>query len=163
MWKRSLSEFIPADDGREDGARGAALRPSGYWLAALAFLLPLAASWPASADFRVCNRTKYLLNIAIGYGAGQEFATEGWWSVTPNSCARPVKDPLAGRYVYLYATDVDGADVLRGSVSMCIDRRKFKIFGITDCWRRGLAAVNFEEIDTFSSAAWTVFLSDPSK
>ena len=131
--------------------------------AALALVLALAESCPASAEFRVCNRTKYLLNIAIGYGAGPEFATEGWWSVTPNSCARPIKDTLAGRYVYLYATDVDGADVLTGSVSMCIGRRKFKIFGIADCWRRGLAAVNFAEIDTLSSPDWTVFLNDAGR
>jgi uncharacterized membrane protein len=131
--------------------------------AALALCLWLSESLPAFADFRVCNRTKYLLNIAIGYGAGQEFATEGWWSVTPNSCARPIKDALAGRYVYLYATDVDATDVLAGSVSMCIARRKFKVFGITDCWRRGLEAVNFAEIDTLSSPDWTVFLNEPSK
>jgi uncharacterized membrane protein len=163
MWKRTLSEIFPSDGGRGDEAGRAAARRGGNWLAALALLLPLAASAPASADFRVCNRTKYLLNIAVGYGAGQEFATEGWWSVTPNSCARPIKDQLAGRYVYLYATDVDAADVLAGSVSMCISRRKFKIYGITDCWRRGLQAVNFEEIDTLSSPDWTVFLSDAGK
>jgi uncharacterized membrane protein len=132
-------------------------------VAILALLLSLSGTLSASADFRVCNRTKYLLNIAIGYGAGQEFATEGWWSVTPNSCARPIKDALAERYVYLYATDVDGADVLAGSVSMCIGRRKFKIFGITDCWRRGLEAVNFAEIDTLNSPDWTVFLNDAGK
>jgi uncharacterized membrane protein len=129
----------------------------------LAAAIFIAASSSAWADFRVCNRTKYLLNVAVGYPAGQEFATEGWWSVTPNSCATPIKEPLAGRYIYLYATDVDAADVLAGSVSMCIGRRKFKIFGIVDCWRRGLLAVNFEEIDTLSSPDWTVFLNDAGK
>ena len=131
--------------------------------AVLALVLSLSGNLSASADFRVCNRTKYLLNIAIGYGAAQEFATEGWWSVTPNSCARPIKEALTGRYVYLYATDIDATDVLAGSVSMCIGRRKFKIFGIADCWRRGLEAVNFAEIDTLSSADWTVFLNDAGK
>jgi uncharacterized membrane protein len=131
--------------------------------AILGLCLSFGGSLSASADFRVCNRTKYLLNIAIGYGAVQEFATEGWWSVTPNSCARPIKEALTGRYVYLYATDVDATDVLAGSVSMCIARRKFKVFGIADCWRRGLEAVNFAEIDTLSSPDWTVFLNDAGK
>ena len=45
--------------------------------------------------------------------------------------------------VYLYATDIEGADVLKGTVSMCIDRGKFKVFGIENCWRRGLQAVDF--------------------
>ena len=30
---------------------------------------------------------------------------------------------------------------------MCVDRGKFKVFGIADCWRRGLQAVTFAEID----------------
>ena len=131
-------------------------------IALLGLLAALAAS-PAKADLHVCNRTKYLLNIAVGYVDGEDFATEGWWSVTPNSCATPIKRPLAGRYVYLYATDVDAADVLQGTVSMCIGRRKFKISGIGDCWRRGLQAVNFQEIDTLNASDWTVFLNDASQ
>jgi uncharacterized membrane protein len=118
---------------------------------------------PAGAALRVCNKTRYLLNFAVGYAAGADFATEGWWSVTPNTCATPVKGPLRGRYVYLYATDIDANDVLKGSVSMCIDRRKFQIFGLADCWRRGLQAVNFAEIDTLSSPDWTAYLSDAGK
>jgi uncharacterized membrane protein len=139
------------------------VKRGGDWLAISALSAALVGSSPASADFRVCNRTKYLINIAVGYGAGQDFATEGWWSVTPSACATPIREPLAGRYVYLYATDVDAANVLDGSVSMCIDRKKFRIVGIADCWRRGLQAVNFQEIDTFSAPDWTVFLNDPSK
>lgn len=118
---------------------------------------------PAHAEFRVCNKTKYLLNIAVGYAAGQDFATEGWWSVTPNSCATPIKTLLADRYLYLYASDVDAVDVLKGAVSMCVNRVKFKIFGVADCWRRGLQAVNFSEIDTLNSPDWTVFLTDEGK
>lgn len=117
----------------------------------------------ARADLRVCNKTKYLINLAVGYGAGADFATEGWWTVTPGSCATPIRAALTGRYVYLYATDIDAADVLKGAVSMCIDRGRFKIFGIADCWRRGLQAVNFAEIDTLSATDWTTFLSDPGK
>ena len=103
-----------------------------------AFALLAAAHAPAHADFRVCNRTRVLINLAVGTNAGDDFATEGWWTVTPGSCATPVHGPLRGRYVYLYATGIDGADVLKGTVSMCIDRGKFKVYGIENCWRRGL-------------------------
>jgi uncharacterized membrane protein len=117
----------------------------------------------ALADLRVCNKTKFLVNLAVGYNAGADFATQGWWTVTPGSCATPIRGTLTGRYVYLYGTDIDATDVLKGSVSMCIDRGRFKVFGIADCWRRGLQAVNFSEIDTLSSRDWTTFLSDPGK
>lgn len=133
------------------------------WLVVLAIGVLLGSSNCSVAALRVCNKTKYLLNFAVGYNAGADFATEGWWSVTPNTCATPIKEKLTARYVYLYATDIDANDVLKGSVSMCIDRRKFKIFGIADCWRRGLQAVNFAEIDTLSSPDWTAFLNDQGK
>jgi uncharacterized membrane protein len=132
-------------------------------LSILAVVVMLASSGSALAALRVCNNTRYLLNFAVGYNAGADFSTEGWWSVTPNTCATPLKGPLKGRFVYLYATDIDAADVLHGSVSMCVDRRKFQIFGINDCWRRGLQAVNFAEVDTLSSPDWTAFLDDVAK
>jgi len=118
---------------------------------------------PASADLRVCNKTKVLINVSVGANAGADFSTEGWWTVTPGSCATPLKGPLTGRFVYLYATDIDAADVLKGAVSMCVDRGKFKVFGVSDCWRRGLQAVNFTEIDTLGAPDWTTFLTDVGK
>lgn len=150
--------------GTADGRTGRALAASGCWrLAILAAAVIIVTAWPAGAALRVCNKTRYLLNFAVGYNSGADFATEGWWSVTPNTCATPIRGPLKGRYVYLYATDVDANDVLKGSVSMCVDKRKFQIFGIADCWRRGLLAVNFAEIDTLSSPDWTVFLNDAGR
>jgi uncharacterized membrane protein len=130
---------------------------------ALLALALVAAPAPARADFRVCNKTRSLINLAIGTNAGDTFVTEGWWTVTPGSCATMVRGPLAGRYVYLYATDIDGADVLKGTTSMCIDRGKFKAYGIENCWRRGLQAVTFAEVDTLDSPDWTTFLTDPGQ
>jgi len=123
--------------------------------AALAFLC---AVGDARASLRVCNRTKALINVAVGYVSRDDFATEGWWSVTPGACATPIRGDLPGRYVYLYGQDIDGVDVLKGTNSMCVDRRKFKAQGIADCWRRGLIAVNFAEIDTQGEKDWTTFL-----
>src|SRR5947209_663229 len=120
------------------------------------------ALWPggARADMRVCNNTHMLLNYAIGVNAGERFATEGWWTVTPGSCSTPLRGPLPGRFVYLYAIDIDAVDALSGKVAMCVDRGKFRVLGIFDCWRRGLQAVNFAEIDTGGATDWTTFLSD---
>jgi uncharacterized membrane protein len=131
---------------------------------ALIVLVALVSSQAsARAEFRVCNNTRSLVNLAVGLNAGEDFVTEGWWIVTPGSCATPIKAPLKGRYVYLYATDIDGADMLKGSVSMCIDRGKFKVYGIENCWRRGLLAVTFAEIDTLDSPDWTTFLTEPKR
>ena len=117
----------------------------------------------AQAELRVCNKSHTLVNVAVGANAGADFATEGWWTVTPGSCATPIRGALKSRFVYLYATDIDGADVLKGAVSMCVDRGRFKVQGIGDCWRRGLQAANFAEIDTLDSQEWTTFLTDVGK
>lgn len=129
----------------------------------LAGIAALALAAPARADLRVCNKTHALVNLAVGQNGGEHFVTEGWWSVTPGGCATPIRGALSGRYVYLYASDIDSVDVTHGSVSMCVDRGKFKIFGIADCWRRGLQAVNFVEIDTQDAMDWTTFLTDAGK
>jgi uncharacterized membrane protein len=142
---------------------GAPPRGRDLWRMALTLFLLAGSQVPSRADLRVCNKTRVLVNLAVGTNAGADFATEGWWTVTPGSCATPIRGPLTGRYVYLYATDIDNADVLKGSVSMCVDRGKFKVFGINDCWRRGLQAVNFAEIDTLDSPDWTTFLTEVGK
>ena len=91
----------------------------------LAFALLVVVTLPAHADFRVCNKTHALINIAVGTDAGEAFRTEGWWVATPGSCATPVRGPLKSRFVYLYATDIDGVDLVTGTTTMCIDRGKF--------------------------------------
>lgn len=128
-----------------------------------AFVLLAIFSSPARADFRVCNRTHALINIAVGTDAGEVFKTEGWWVATPGSCATPIRGPLKSRFVYLYATDIDGVDLLAGTATMCIDRGKFVAYGAENCWRRGLQAVAFAEIDTLDSSDWTTFLTDPRR
>ena len=129
----------------------------------LAFALLAIFTIPTRAEFRVCNKTHALINIAVGTDAGEVFKTEGWWVATPGSCATPIRGPLKSRFVYLYATDIDGVDLLTGTATMCIDRGKFTAFGADNCWRRGLQAVTFAEIDTLDSSDWTTFLTDPRK
>jgi uncharacterized membrane protein len=148
-WRR----LIPLH--RRAGVRRQTLRRAWIVLALVA-----SSPLPARADFRVCNKTRTLINLAVGTNAGDDFSTEGWWVVTPGSCVTPIRGPLNGRYVYLYATDINGADVLKGTVSMCIDRAKFRLIGIENCWRRGLQAVTFAEVDTLDSRDWTTFLTD---
>lgn len=139
--------------------RGARIRALSLRCVAASACL-IGATFGAAADFRVCNQTKYLMNVAVGYDGQSEFQTEGWWSVTSSSCVSPIKGVLKDRFVYLYATDIDANDITGGTVPMCIERRKFLIVGTADCWRRGFEAVKFAEIDTLSSQNWTVLLGE---
>jgi uncharacterized membrane protein len=116
------------------------------------------AATPAAADLRVCNRTDHLLNVALGSPADEGFKTEGWWAIAADTCQRVVRGALASRYVYLYAADLDGRAAVDGTVTMCVERRGFEIFGTTECWRRGYEEAGFAEIDTRDFDGWTVFL-----
>ena len=127
----------------------------------LAALLANVAS--ADAEFSICNKTRVLLNVAVGVEADDDFDTEGWWTVTPGACATLIRGPLKSRYVYVYATNIQAEDVISGAVTMCVDRLKFKARGIADCWRRGLQPAAFAEIDTRDAPDWTTFLTESGK
>ena len=135
------------------------------WIAAFGLVLAalLANAATADAEFSVCNKTRILVNVAMGVEAGDDFETEGWWTVTPGACATLIRGPLKSRYVYLYAINIQAEDVISGAVTMCVDRLKFKARGIADCWRRGLQPAAFAEIDTQDAADWTTFLTESGK
>src|SRR5680860_709639 len=104
---------------------------------------------PANAEFRVCNQTLNLFNVAIGRPVGNDlFETEGWWTLAANSCTSPIKEPLESSYVYLYGTDIYGEPAIVGSTDMCVAPRQFIITDHKDCWVRGHQRVPFLEVDT---------------
>ena len=121
----------------------------------------------ARADFKICNQSAALYNVAIGAEIDQKFHTEGWWTLPANSCVTPIKgdlDALKLKYVYVYATTVTGESAFEGDWAMCIDNRRFKIEKIPDqpwnCWVRGYEQAKFKEIDTGDAKSWTVFVRD---
>lgn len=126
---------------------------------AATFLL-LASIMPASAAFTVCNQTSDIANVAIGEQVEGQMRTEGWWAIAANRCADVIKVKLANRYIYVHAVDVQGRPVLKGSVALCVDTKKFQISGKDDCWQRNHLRGLFTEVDTQSSDNWTLFLKD---
>jgi len=114
----------------------------------------------ARADFRVCNGTKDLVGVAIGYRAEPGWTTEGWWQIPGNSCATLIEGPLSSRYYYLYAEDAARGGRWGGDIDMCVADNEFKIVGIQDCFARGFQRMGFKEYDTGRQGSWMVQLSD---
>jgi uncharacterized membrane protein len=141
------------------GLAGSARYHFHHLHAALAGLLVLFAIGPARAEFTVCNQTLDVVNLAIGVEVDQTFQTDGWWTVGANQCVDVVREELATRYVYVYATDVFGQAILDGGADMCIEKRGFTIRGIDNCWGRGHIAARFHEVDTLAQIRWTFFLT----
>ncbi|EBA05753.1 DUF1036 domain-containing protein [Sagittula stellata] len=120
------------------------------------------SSTQAAAQFAVCNQTLNVLNVAVGRYAYENFTTSGWWTVGPNRCANVIDRVLDVRYVYVFAQDVFGKEIMRGATPMCIDTKRFDIVGEEDCLLRGYLEARFHEVDTFKSERWTLFIYPPS-
>ncbi|AKK20212.1 DUF1036 domain-containing protein [Candidatus Liberibacter africanus] len=116
------------------------------------------------AGFRVCNGTKNLIGVAIGYPSENGgWVTNGWWHIPGNACETIVKGVLDSRYYYLYAEGVAHGERWLGNVQMCVGQDEFNIVGIKDCYARGYLRVGFTEYDTGQHENWTVQLTDPSE
>lgn len=125
----------------------------------LTVILGVFAASTAQAQFSICNQSFDVVNVAIGQSTGEDFQTEGWWTIGTNQCAKVIQGELRNRYIYVYASDVFGQPLLTGATTMCLGAKRFTILGIDDCWQRGHQAGNFFEVDTQAVERWTLFLS----
>ena len=135
-------------------------------VSAAGFAMVLLAPAGAEAQFKVCNQTLNLYNVAIGIVVAEgAVETEGWWTLAANSCVTPIKEPLGNRYYYLYASNIYGDDAVTGKTDLCVKyKQPFRNLK-TDplrpgCWLKGLIQVKFKEIDTkgYPVTSWTVFI-----
>jgi uncharacterized membrane protein len=122
---------------------------------------------PAYAEFRVCNQSLNLFNVAVGLPQQGVFKIEGWWTVPVNSCVTPIKEDLQSQYIYVHALSVTGEDLLKGEWDMCIKPEKFiyvrKGKDDWDCWAKGYQKAKFAEVFTGEAAtSWTVFVQQPA-
>jgi len=123
---------------------------------ALSFCLAPNMGW---ATFAVCNQSFDVVNVSIGQFEDDNFVTRGWWTVGPNQCANTIRDQLTARYIYVFAQDVFGNEILNGSTPLCIGTERFTIRGDEECLLRGYLSANFIEVDTQQTERWTLFLT----
>lgn len=159
-----LKLWREADSGRQDSAVGIGHRAGARaaLFGILAFLSLLFAPGAARAEFTVCNQTLDVVNLAVGQELDAAFQTDGWWTIGANQCVNVIRDELTNRYIYIYATDVFGNAILSGSTDMCVERKRFTVRGIDECWQRGHIAARFYEVDTLEQSRWTFFLTGSS-
>lgn len=124
-------------------------------LALVALLAPRAA-----ADFRLCNDTRNLVGVALGYREKGVWVTEGWWQVPGETCATLIEGDLNSRFYYLYAEDADRGGQWRGDIFMCTSDRQFRIEAVDNCFARGYQRTGFFEVDTSEKDSWMVRLSE---
>jgi uncharacterized membrane protein len=128
-------------------------------------ILALASVLPARAQFSVCNQTLDAVNLAIAKAAPNGvIVSEGWWTIGANRCVDVIKEELANKYIYVYASDVFGQPILADgfqTFEMCVAPKRFTIEGTDSCWQRGYEKVRFMEVDTKEQVRWTLYLKEP--
>ncbi|MEM8749921.1 MAG: DUF1036 domain-containing protein [Pseudomonadota bacterium] len=117
----------------------------------------------AHADLQVCNKTKSLIGVAVGYRDSNDWITEGWWRVPADVCTSIVEGDLTSRYFYLHAEDAETGGNWRGPVFMCTSNKQFKIKGLQDCFARGHTRAGFFEVDTGNQKNWQVRLTESNQ
>ena len=128
-----------------------------------AVFINVASPQHALADLKVCNDTKSLTGVAIGYRGDKDWVMEGWWRIPAGVCAPLIEGDLTSRYFYLYAEDADTGGQWRGPVFMCTSAKEFRIEGLKDCFARGYERTGFFEIDTESQKNWQVRLTEANQ
>jgi uncharacterized membrane protein len=92
---------------------------------------------PARADLRLCNRTSYVLDQALGLEEKGAVATRGWFRVDPGQCRGVLAGAIDADQVYVFARALElyGSSPLpqAGHVDLCVADGNFVIAGARSC------------------------------
>jgi uncharacterized membrane protein len=127
----------------------------------LALAAGLASASPALADIKLCNATPSRIGVSIGYQDVQGWATEGWWTISSQTCETLLRGTVPSQFIYVHAVDYDRGGEWAGSNFMCTDEKSFMIRGVDECSKRGFKRSGFFEVNTGDAKEWTVRLTDP--
>ena len=118
--------------------RGARCECARGFFGLLAVVLGLTA--PARADLQFCNKTSYVLDLALGLEEKEAAATRGWFRVDPGACRTVLQGTLTADKIYLHARALAayGASPLpqAGHADFCIADGNFVIAAAKACQTR---------------------------
>lgn len=125
---------------------------------------------PARADYRLCNRTSYVLEGAIALQADpkeprSDWHSQGWARMLPGSCASALAGPIRGGSYYVFARSADvhqgPTKYFSGNESFCTLPKDFALTGRDNCALRGYESNDFIKVETKPGDDWTTTFSEP--
>ena len=128
----------------------------GLVLALCATAITIALTAAARADLQFCNKTSYVLDLALALEQGGAAATRGWFRVEPGGCKTVLPGTLEAEKVYLHARALPayGASPLpqMGHADFCVADTNFIIAAAKACTSRsGQRLVRFSQINPSQS------------
>lgn len=95
------------------------------------------AATPAQAALTLCNRTSYLMDVAIGLENRPTLSTRGWFRVEPGQCKPVMDETSAADLVYVHARTPaiygDAPLPQSGQAALCIRHADFQIADARSC------------------------------
>jgi uncharacterized membrane protein len=121
-----------------------------YALVIAVGIAALAAS-QARADMQFCNKTSYVLDLALGLQEKDTAATRGWFRVDPGQCRTVLQGALTAEKVFVHsrALPAYGAPPVPqvGHADLCVAEGNFVIAGAQACHAKsGQRMVRFSAI-----------------
>lgn len=128
--------------------------------ALLKALLPAAKAKQTEIGLEICNKSTAPIWTAIAHRTEGEWASRGWWPITPGNCAKPMDEPLSGTEAHIFALqaagpseDGDTPDRRLRAVGItpaqfCIAESKFAALGRELCTELGYSIANFRPVPT---------------
>ncbi len=121
----------------------------------------------AHADFKLCNRTSYILDAATASAADKDFLSQGWTRVAPGECEVAVKGDLKPITYYIYArSSLAHSGPPRawgGTVPICIQESDFSLRSPPQnapCPNDMAYRLPFSAVDPQGAKNWTVTLNE---
>src|SRR6478752_10030278 len=117
----------------------------------LGLLATLSLTATARADLQFCNKTSYVLDLALGLEEKDAAASRGWFRVDPGSCKGVLQGAITADKVYVHARALSayGPSPLpqAGHADFCIAEGNFVIAAAKTCQTRsGQRLTRFSEV-----------------
>jgi uncharacterized membrane protein len=116
----------------------------------LGLLTAIGLAAPARADLQFCNKTSYVLDLALGMEEKGTAATRGWFRVDPGACKTVLQGAPSAENIYVHtrALAAYGPSPLpqAGHADLCIAEGNFVIAGAKACNGKGQRMVRFSQI-----------------
>ena len=109
-----------------------------------------AAVEPAHADLQLCNRTSYVLDLALGFESKGAAATRGWFRIDPGQCRPVLQGAIDAEHVYVHARANavyrDAPLPQAPHAELCVAEGNFVIAGARKCPSSGQRLAAFTAV-----------------
>ena len=116
------------------------------------------------AEYRACNETSYILEVAIASLSKLGAISQGWFKVAPGNCLEVLRTDLYDEldlFAFARSADIYGAQGIsyHGDTPFCITEEDFLIEGVGLCQMRDYQHARFASIN-FTGRDWTTYFSE---